>query len=359
MVIKKIAIYSNAWDNNAGGGIVYVLAIAKILTLKGYDTTVFFNNSIVMAELQSRYETLGLKIKTFERRPFPLLSQLNFAIKELLNFDIVIQQSLSAPRLTFVKKSFILCDFPMKKMESFSEKIRLMSWNNIIVNSEYTKYWVQQYWNRSSIVLYPPIENILTINHERNKDVVCIGRFNRGKRSKRQEVVLQVFIDIIKTGMLDWKLHLIGYVQDKDYLDSLKKQSEGLPIFFYENCSSEKRMKILNQSAIFISASGFEINEKEEPMLVEHYGISVVEAMACGCVPLVVGKGGHKETVDHEINGYHWSTKEELKKIMITLIKNEALIKELSKKAFVKSLSYSLKALESKLIETVSLNQNK
>lgn len=347
---KRVALYSNAWDASGGGGIVYVLAIAKILSKNRYDVTVFFYDTLLLSELHNHYETSGLKIKILKRTATPLLVQIYFALKEWACFDIVIQQSLIAPRLTFVKKSFILCDFPVGKIASLSEKIRLNSWKNIIVNSEYTKGWVQNYWKREAAVFYPPIDRPSTFNQTRNLDLVCVGRFNKGRRSKRQDVIIEVFKDLIAMGYSDVRLHLMGYNQNNDYVNQLKELALNLPVFFHENCSTEKRIAILNQSAIYISACGYENNENTAPMLVEHYGISVVEAMSYGCIPLVVGKGGHKETVDHKINGFHWFTKEELKEELKNLLESKPLREEMSKAAYLKAEEYSFEKSEEKIV---------
>jgi glycosyltransferase involved in cell wall biosynthesis len=241
----------------------------------------------------------------------------------------------------------------MKKIVTVSENIRLKSWRNIIVNSEFTNFWVRKYWKRSSNVIYPPIETPVTLNIKKNDDIVCIGRFNQGKRSKKQEVIIQVVIDLIKNKTIKSKLHLIGYIQDNDYFNALKLQSKDYPIYFYDKCSSEKRNEILNNSAIFISACGFEIDEEKEPMYLEHYGISVVEAMSFGCIPLVIGKGGHKETVENKINGYHWQTIEELKENIVELFENNLLREEMSLNAFEKSKLYSYDCLQNSILKLI------
>ena len=348
---KKIAIYSNAWDTNAGGGIVYILAIAKILREKGFDITLFFSETINLAELHLLYDTLNLNILKVKKSSIPIFSQLVFAIKEWMDFDIVIQQSLESPRITFLKKSFILCDFPMKKIDSFIEKLRFWFWKNIIVNSEFTKYWVKKNWKREAIVVYPPIEIKSNLNKEKNKDLVCIGRFNKGKRSKRQDVVIEGFKKIIDRGFSGINLHLIGFVQDIGYVNELRNLSNEYPIYFYEKCTVEKKSEILNNSTIFISACGLNIDENIEPHFVEHYGISVVEAMSFGCIPIVIGKGGHKETVDHGENGYYWDSIDEFVSYTSSILCDSKVKDRLSNNAFYKAKQYSINNLELKLTE--------
>ena len=57
-------------------------------------------------------------------------------------------------------------------------------------------------------------------------------------------------------------------------------------------------------------ASGCSENHKPEPEKFEHFGISIVEAMAAECVPVVIAKGGQPEIVQHGKNGLLWSNLE-------------------------------------------------
>lgn len=59
---------------------------------------------------------------------------------------------------------------------------------------------------------------------------------------------------------------------------------------------------------------------KKEPEKLENFGITVVEVMSFGAVPVIIDKGGHKETVDHEDNGYRWTTSEKCVKYTHELI---------------------------------------
>jgi glycosyltransferase involved in cell wall biosynthesis len=54
------------------------------------------------------------------------------------------------------------------------------------------------------------------------------------------------------------------------------------------------------------------VDEARYPERTEHFGMSTVEAMSAGCVPVVVNKGGQKEIVSHGKSGYLWNTLDEL-----------------------------------------------
>ena len=57
----------------------------------------------------------------------------------------------------------------------------------------------------------------------------------------------------------------------------------------------------------------------------EHFGITTVEAMAAGCVPVVVARGGQTELVTHGVDGYLWQTPDELDAYTLRLLQDEDL----------------------------------
>ena len=46
-------------------------------------------------------------------------------------------------------------------------------------------------------------------------------------------------------------------------------------------------------------------------MLMEHFGMTTVEAMSAGCIPVVINKGGQKEIVTSDC-GYTWDDPKQL-----------------------------------------------
>ena len=340
----KIAIYSISYDETGGGGITYLLQIANILLEANNEVHLFFNKTVDLGKIKSVYTIDKVALKHISKISIPILGQLIFAAKEQRKYDIVIQQSLYSPRITFVKKSFILCDFPFEKIDSINKKIRLNTWKHIITNSYFTKKWIKNYWKKEAFVIHPPIQvqNNVESKTEKEINLVSVGRFNRGSRSKRQDLICDVFKKIIDKSPVKLNLHLIGFTQDKKFIEELKSRSKGYPIFFHENCAVSQRNELLKTSHIFISATGFNIDETTEPNNLEHYGISVVEAMSLGCVPVVIGKGGHLETVDHNVNGFHWEALDELEAILINLVSNQKTINKLSERSIQKSKKYSI-----------------
>ena len=72
----------------------------------------------------------------------------------------------------------------------------------------------------------------------------------------------------------------------------------------------------------------------------EHFGLTTVEAMSVGCVPVVINKGGQSEIVTDDC-GYRWNTLEELILYTEKLFKKSELLKNMSYNAKKRSEFYS------------------
>src|SRR5690606_4028002 len=159
-----------------------------------------------------------------------------------------------------IRKSYILCDFPMIKKLGYKDRIRLAFWNCTIVNSKYTQNWVRQYWNKESVVLYPPVAAI-PFRTKKTLQLLSIGRFHGGGRSKRQDIIIDAFITLCEYNSENLQLNLAGFVQSEDYLKKLKEKSFGYNVVFHENVDVIEKEKLLATSSIYIHACGYEIDE--------------------------------------------------------------------------------------------------
>ena len=88
----------------------------------------------------------------------------------------------------------------------------------------------------------------------------------------------------------------------------------------------------------------------------EHFGISVVEAMANGCVPMVHRSGGPWLDILEQKQGkygYAYETPEEASKYIDLLINNEDLRRETALRAMKRSMEYDASIFAKKIVETV------
>jgi glycosyltransferase involved in cell wall biosynthesis len=85
----------------------------------------------------------------------------------------------------------------------------------------------------------------------------------------------------------------------------------------------------------------------------EHFGMSAGEAMAAGCVPVVVGRGGLTEVVGPDLLDWTWQSWDECLRKTRVLIDNPELRAALAEKARGQAESFGFANFQSKVCELV------
>lgn len=221
----------------------------------------------------------------------------------------------------------------------------------ILANSEYTRTWIRRYWNVDAEVLFPPIrlpERPPDLAAKQRR-ILTVGRFfppGMG-HSKKQLEQVQAFGQMIRKGVLEgWELHLAGGCRpaQRPYLEKVRRAAEGLPVHIHANAPRDLVEELFATSAIFWTATGLGEDERTRPWAFEHFGITTAEAMANGCVPVVIDKAGQREIVRHGIDGYRWSTLEELETYTRVLAADRALRERLASAATARAQEFSERA---------------
>jgi glycosyltransferase involved in cell wall biosynthesis len=75
----------------------------------------------------------------------------------------------------------------------------------------------------------------------------------------------------------------------------------------------------------------------------EHFGMTTLEAMVCGCIPIVINKAGQTEIVEHGISGFLWNTLDELIELTLFTI-NNSKNKEIALNAMKRTEIFSIKS---------------
>jgi glycosyltransferase involved in cell wall biosynthesis len=225
-----------------------------------------------------------------------------------------------------------------------------------VVNSFFTKKFIDREYKVNSVVLYPPVDVAAFKPSLKNKEkvILSVGRFSQLKQAKNQHILVEVFSRMYKQGFSEWKLILAGgsEVGGKDYVRKLYLLSRNLPVEIVENPDFEEIKSLYEKASVFWSASGFGTDENKHPEKVEHFGITVVEAMASGAVPIVFNGGGYKEIVNHGKDGYLWNTEEELISFTKEVVASRDL-RKLSLASIKKSARFSYGVFSGKITELI------
>lgn len=285
--------------------------------------------------------------------------------KETKKYDLFVNFMFFSKHIGRAKKNLYVCMFPAYRFEDkvsgfkkkllakIADRLYIKSYDVFTPISEYTNYWFHTFWgnDNNSKIIFPPViseQEIDKLYNEKDKKniIISVGRFFVSAHCKRQLEMVKMFVSN-NEAFKGYEYHLVGAVantkEDLEYLNQVKQLAKQVDnVFIHENCPYNELVDLYKSAKIFWHAAGYTINENIEPEKVEHFGISTVEAMCYGAVPVVINKGGLKETVEHTVSGYVWNTEEECVKYTCELINNDDKRKIMAEKAQERSKKFSI-----------------
>ncbi len=322
----------NPYLDTLGGGERYTAMVAKTLLESGYKVNIEWSDPGIIKKLEERFglDLKGLSIvKDVERGE---------------SYDICFWVSDGSIPALKARKNVLHFQVPFHGVggTSLMNKFKLARVNKVVCNSYFTKNVIDSEYGVESVVVYPPVATDKITPKRKQNIILSVGRFSQLKQAKRQDVLVRSFKSLYDQGFKEWRLILAGGVEVGvgNFLKELKKEAKGYPIEIVESASFEKLLQLYGKAKIFWSAAGFGVNEEKNPEAVEHFGITVVEAMAAGAVPVVFRAGGHKEIVSKGETGFLWSEEKSLINYTKKLVEEKGLLTEMSKRSQKSSLVY-------------------
>lgn len=242
---------------------------------------------------------------------------------------------------------------------------RLGSYRVKLAISHFTQTWTRNWWKVSCPVLYPPVawsertragalDAVRRLEYVepgdaaavKHKTILSVGRYTPSHTidSKKQLELTNAFMEMNEGVRTGWQFCCAGRVSDvpadREYYEAVHRAGDDSAIALAD-VTREELNRLLGRAAIFWHATGLGTDPLKEPHASEHFGISTVEAMASGCVPVVINRGGMTELVQHGVNGFLWNDLSELKDFTTLLIHNEPLRRQLSEAARVRGQQFS------------------
>ena len=223
-------------------------------------------------------------------------------------------------------------------MKSWLHKVRIWDFvsanrpDYLIADSEFISRRIKKFWNRDSIVIYPPVE-IDDIVYSEDKDDYYVT-LSRLVEYKRIDIIVDAFND-----MPEKKLIIIGEGRAKEKLQKMAKKN----IYFEGYLPRKDAMKIVSKARAFIF------------MPKEDFGIVPIEAQACGTPVIAYGQGGALETIKEFETGLFVKEQtsqslkksiSEFEKLNFSSRKCREFIKKFSSEFFNKSIMSFIKSKE-------------
>jgi len=352
-----------------GGGERHVLSIAAYLSHQ-HTVSVAISSltEITKAEdamIRSAYETFfHLDLSRVHFIASPLFTTAN-PRKKLFwtgQWDALYCATDGSIFFSLAKKNYLHVQVPFTQpLTGLKNRLKLSQWQ-INTNSIFTRDVIEKYWQKQvADVHYPTVDlNLFVPNERKEKIILNVGRFIQSLNNKQQDVLVKAFrclIDKYPKETAGWKLVLVGKVEEEDFARRVGKLAQGYPIEIFHNLEFDELRKMYSRAKIYWHAAGYNQDEYINPGNVEHFGISTLEAMSSGCVPIVINKGGLKEIIEHGVNGFVWNDLDGLIDKTLACIDETIDTKEISQKARSRASDFSFEAFYAKINKMFGLDE--
>lgn len=356
----KIGIYDPYLDD-CGGGEKYMMTIASVLSEK-HSVDVFWDEENDLRLVEDRFGLDLSKVKLVENIFASKVSTLSRMVLSR-KYDAIILLSDGSLPLLLCRKLFVHIQRPIELGKvSFLGNIKKSKVNAFFCNSEFTKKFVDSQFHINAKVIYPPVE-LHPIKTKKENMILHVGRFrvfdktNGTKDYKKQYIMIDAFKKMIDQGLKDWEFTIAVSVKenDKQAFEDLEKNAKGYPIHFKINKSNKDLWEYYSRSKIYWHATGYGEDLLKYPEKAEHFGISTVEAMGAGAVPVVIDAGGQSEIITDSKDGMLWKSIPELIEETLIVIASEKLREELSKNARLRAKDFTIQMFEKKVFDMIKL----
>ena len=166
----------------------------------------------------------------------------------------------------------------------------------------------------------------------------------------------QAFKEMVDEGFGNWELVFVMSVKENEIekVQEFKNSVKGYPITLIINPVNDELWDLYRKATFYWHASGFGEDLQSHPDRAEHFGISTVEAMGMGAVPITYNAGGQPEIVKDSGNGFLWTDTKELKERTKSLVKDTLMRQKMSKDAEITAKKFSIEKFCQRVEELIS-----
>lgn len=374
--MRSAYVYNPFWST-LGGGEKYTLALAEPLSqLPGISVTLLSTNSLIhKADLEAFSH---INLNSVDYRVCPSLTELKqitrgaevfICLSNVKKVESLAQRQVQLLQIPYgeISAASIFGKIFSGKLGDVAKdlyRMKLLSFsrskaNLVITNSKFVRDTLARNFGIESCVLYPPIQDFSLEGFSRKRVILSVGRFfGRLYNDKRYDVLTEAFRRVSRSDLRGWEYHIVGNAYTDPFtqkmLYSLREKNRGYPVHFHVNCAFELLHQLYNEATIFWHAAGYGVDEERHPENVEHFGMTTVEAMSAGCIPVVIKKGGQKEIILDGVNGFSWSTIEELIDRSVEIARGSVPLAEIRQNARKRFEDFNFERFRQRAVELFS-----
>jgi glycosyltransferase involved in cell wall biosynthesis len=335
--MKSVAVYSPYWST-FGGGEKYVLLLAEALAaMPGVRVALLSDDPSVTMDALARFANADLSPVEFRR--------ITSVAQATRGLDCAVLQSNFRRYPSSARRTVQLLQVPYAPITAGSVLARALGLDLkealkdvaraglmraardrsdlVVANSVFVQSAVERAFGVRSVVLHPPIQDLALPGVARKKIILSVGRFFAGSYNEKRYDVLSAAFRRMSAELPGWEYHIAGSARDDrattELLDALRRENAGVPLVLHPNIPFPELRTLYNEAAIFWHAAGYGVDEALRPEKVEHFGMTTVEAMSAGCIPVAVNRGGQREIITHGVDGYLWDSLEELQDLSVRI----------------------------------------
>jgi glycosyltransferase involved in cell wall biosynthesis len=204
----------------------------------------------------------------------------------------------------------------------FEWRRRLGTYQHHFAISEFSRAWTARRWGIDCEVVYPPVD-IAFSAAPKEPLILSVGRFSTMAHTKKQLEMMRTFGQLSGAIGSEWTYASVGGLnarpENRAYFEEVRAAGRCHRTLVEANLDRASVRSLFQRARIFWHATGLDEDTGTHPELAEHFGMATAEAMAAGCVPVVIDKGGQREIVTHGESGFLWTSLAELKEYTLRL----------------------------------------
>ncbi|MGE3276939.1 MAG: glycosyltransferase [Vicinamibacterales bacterium] len=268
---------------------------------------------------------------------------------DVRRYDLLVNLSHFTVLPPWARRNLLVTFFPELQSEWVSK------YDAVLTISRFSAGWIERYWGvHHHAIAAPPVDAPRFAPRGKAPLILSVGRFFEVKHgnNKNHPLMIRAFRELVSQGLDGWRLVLAGSRSDAHagYLARVQAEAAGLPVDVLTDVPFETLADLYGRAAIYWHAAGFHADGiTVVPASAEHFGITIVEAMAAGAVPVVADAGGAAEIVQEPDNGLRASTVDQFVAKTAWLVGSPADRDRMAQAARARAAAFSHEAFAARL----------